>query len=200
MFVFDGAKARLVALVIVLAAAIPFFPKVQAVERPRPAAAEESAAKVPGTTKKTKKKVPAHHVRSIHSWAFHRHPGRIGVSYPHEPRAKEIKIVLAAARAQLGKPYRWAGTGPRTFDCSGLTMYVWKKAGVQLPHNSSAQYSATKHVRLKKARPGDIVFMPHHVGIYIGKGRMIHAPHSGDLVQVAPVQHNAYGAGRPLVR
>jgi cell wall-associated NlpC family hydrolase len=112
-----------------------------------------------------------------------------------------VEIVLATARAQLGKPYVWGAAGPRTFDCSGLTKFVYAAAGIALPHNAAAQYASIKHIPLKSIRPGDLVFSGYggvgHVGIYIGGGRMIHAPHTGARVEVAALHSNTIGAGRP---
>jgi cell wall-associated NlpC family hydrolase len=112
-----------------------------------------------------------------------------------------VEIVLATARAQLGKPYVWGADGPRAFDCSGLTKFVYAAAGVALPHNAAAQYASIKHIPLKSIRPGDLVFSGYegigHVGIYIGGGRMIHAPHTGARVEVAALHANTVGAGRP---
>jgi cell wall-associated NlpC family hydrolase len=74
---------------------------------------------------------------------------------------------------------------------------VWHAAGVNLPHNSWAQQDATKPVPVDKMQPGDLVFYPGHVGIYIGHGQMIHAPHSGANVEIAPLMPDLIGAGRP---
>jgi cell wall-associated NlpC family hydrolase len=106
-------------------------------------------------------------------------------------------IALATARAQLGKPYVYGADGPSSFDCSGLTMFAWHAAGVDLPHNSWAQQDVTKEVPVDKMEPGDLVFYPGHVGIYIGHGEMIHAPHTGANVEIAPLQSDIIGAGRP---
>jgi cell wall-associated NlpC family hydrolase len=100
--------------------------------------------------------------------------------------------VLAYACAQLGDPYVWAGAGPATFDCSGLTMRAWEAAGVVLPHNADAQSHYGTRVSPTEAalRPGDLVFFHSpisHVGIYIGRGLMIHAPHTGTVVKIAKV-------------
>ncbi|HVE99531.1 MAG TPA: NlpC/P60 family protein [Mycobacteriales bacterium] len=98
-------------------------------------------------------------------------------------------VAVQAAYAQLGKPYRWGAAGPDRFDCSGLTMYVWAKAGVSLPHSSRAQRHAGRSVSRGELRPGDLVFRGsptiHHVGIYIGDGRMISAPQTGDVVKIS---------------
>jgi peptidoglycan DL-endopeptidase CwlO len=117
----------------------------------------------------------------------------------HVPTA--IEIVLAKARAQLGKPYVYGAAGPNAFDCSGFTQFVWGAAGVSLPHNAAAQYDAVRHVATKDLRPGDLVFFGGgyigHVGLYIGRGQMIHAPYTGTNVQIAPLQSDLVGAGRP---
>jgi cell wall-associated NlpC family hydrolase len=115
---------------------------------------------------------------------------------PWRPMSR-VAIVLAMARAQLGKPYQWAAEGPSSFDCSGLTKFVWHAAGVNLPHNSYAQQDATKAIPVSKMQPGDLVFYPGHVGIYIGGGKMIHAPHTGADVEIAPLQPDIIGVGRP---
>ena len=115
------------------------------------------------------------------------------------PSGDRVDLVLAVARRQLGKPYRWGGVGPASFDCSGFTAFVWKAAGVHLPHSSSAQRTATTAVPLHKMRRGDLVFAPGHVGMYVGGGKMIHSPRTGRTVEIAPLHSNAYAAGRPVV-
>jgi cell wall-associated NlpC family hydrolase len=110
------------------------------------------------------------------------------------PRAAQA---IAYAYAQLGKPYCYAGAGPACFDCSGLTMMAWGSAGVGMPHGSTEQYNMFPHVPLSQAQPGDLVVWDGHVGLYIGGGTMIHAPHSGTVVQVAPVYGTPWGAARP---
>jgi cell wall-associated NlpC family hydrolase len=105
------------------------------------------------------------------------------------------------ARAQVGKPYKWAGAGPDSFDCSGLTMMAWKAGGVSLPHSSQSQYSGTTHVPLSAVQPGDLIFYYsdiHHVGIYVGGGQIIAATHTGDYVrQMSMYYSSPVGAGRP---
>ncbi|MGZ4602390.1 MAG: C40 family peptidase [Kineosporiaceae bacterium] len=100
--------------------------------------------------------------------------------------------VLAYACAQLGDPYVWAAAGPGSFDCSGLTMRAWGAAGVSLPHNADQQsHYGTRVSAIESAlQPGDLVFFHSpisHVGIYIGRGLMIHAPHTGTVVKIASV-------------
>jgi cell wall-associated NlpC family hydrolase len=110
---------------------------------------------------------------------------------------------IAAARSQLGVPYRWAGSTPGSgFDCSGLTSWAWARAGRSLPHSSRAQYASLPHVSLDALQPGDLVFFGgrsvNHVGLYIGGGQMIHSPHSGSVVQVASIyRRGLIGAARP---
>jgi cell wall-associated NlpC family hydrolase len=108
---------------------------------------------------------------------------------------------IAAAEAELGKPYRYAGAGPDSFDCSGLTMWAWRAAGVSLPHSSGAQYASLPHVPTSAVAPGDLMFFGspiHHVGMYIGGGMMIEAPHTGAVVRRAPAfRRDLVGAARP---
>ncbi|MDE3206719.1 MAG: C40 family peptidase [Acidobacteriota bacterium] len=100
-------------------------------------------------------------------------------------------VALAWAFAELGQPYVWGGTGPDSFDCSGLTQFVWNAAGVSVPRVAADQYAWTVPVPLSDLTPGDLVFFGtadiHHVGIYIGNGLMINAPHVGTDVQVSPI-------------
>jgi cell wall-associated NlpC family hydrolase len=101
--------------------------------------------------------------------------------------AGRVGGALAWAYAQLGKPYHYGGAGPRTFDCSGLTMRAFAAAGVSLPHSAAAQQRAGRRVPLSQLQPGDLVFWgspAYHVGIYVGGGRIIDAPHTGTDVQI----------------
>jgi cell wall-associated NlpC family hydrolase len=110
-------------------------------------------------------------------------------------------MAVAAAQSQLGKPYQYAGAGPDTFDCSGLTMWAWGQAGVSLPHSAAAQYNAITHIALSDLQPGDLVFFGsdiHHEGMYVGDGQMIEAPHTGANVRYASIyRSDLVGAGRP---
>ncbi|HEX7522433.1 MAG TPA: NlpC/P60 family protein [Acidimicrobiia bacterium] len=107
---------------------------------------------------------------------------------------------IAFARAQLGKPYQYAATGPGSYDCSGLTMRAWEAGGVSMPHYSGAQYAMFPKVPLDQLQPGDLVFRgaggSQHVSLYIGGGLVITAPQTGDVVKVAGIG-SVMGAVRP---
>jgi cell wall-associated NlpC family hydrolase len=94
---------------------------------------------------------------------------------------------VAIAEQYLGVPYVWGGASPSGFDCSGLTMYVYAQLGVSLPHNAAAQYGMGTPVPRSDLEPGDLVFFYGlgHVGIYVGGGSFIHAPHTGTVVQIS---------------
>jgi peptidoglycan DL-endopeptidase CwlO len=114
---------------------------------------------------------------------------------------------VRAALSQVGKPYRWGATGPASFDCSGLTRFAYTAAGLSLPRTSRQQWSAGRHLEVADLRPGDLVFWAHdpanpatihHVGMYVGQGLMVHAPHTGALVRVDAMRPSGYaGATRP---
>lgn len=120
---------------------------------------------------------------------------------PALPTSPGASTALEWAKAQLGKPYRYAGAGPDDFDCSGLTQYVWGKAGVDLPHAADLQYEALPHVPRSQLQPGDLVFFGsdlHHMGIYVGADTMIHAPQTGEVVSYQDIGRQDYfGAARP---
>jgi peptidoglycan DL-endopeptidase CwlO len=118
-------------------------------------------------------------------------------------------VARAAVRwalAQLGDPYRWGAAGPDVFDCSGLTSFAYHAAGTAIPRVSRDQWNAGPHVDVPNLLPGDLVFYAddisnpatiHHVGMYIGNGLMVHAPHTGDVVRVASIWREGYiGATR----
>lgn len=108
--------------------------------------------------------------------------------------------VVGIAMKYLGSPYSWGASGPHTFDCSGFTMFVYAQVGVSLPHHASDQINRGAHVARANLQPGDLVFFGspiHHVGIYIGNGKMIDAPHTGDVVSINDVYGDFSGACRP---
>lgn len=90
------------------------------------------------------------------------------------------------AMAQLGDPYGWGGTGPNSWDCSGLMMKSWAAAGVSIPRVVGPQYSASRHISMSQLQPGDLVFYGDmsHDGMYLGNGRVIHAPRPGRSVEI----------------
>jgi len=119
---------------------------------------------------------------------------------PNPPASTLGGQAVAIAERYLGVPYVWGGASPSGFDCSGLTMYVYSQLGVSLPHNAAAQYYSLPHVSESDLQPGDLVFFDglNHVGIYIGGGSMIHAPHTGTVVQISALSGGGsyYGAAR----
>lgn len=108
---------------------------------------------------------------------------------------------VEAAMSKRGSPYQWGAQGPDRFDCSGLSMWAWNQAGVNIPRTSRQQYAALPNVSRSQLRPGDLVFFGdpiHHLGIYIGDGQMVEAPYSGEVVRVNDINRNDYaGAARP---
>lgn len=104
-----------------------------------------------------------------------------------QPGDRGVAAAIAFARAQIGEPYVWGAAGPNSWDCSGLTMAAWRAGGRSLPHYSVAQYSASTPISYNQLRPGDLAFWGsssspssiYHVALYIGNGRMIHAPRTG---------------------
>jgi peptidoglycan DL-endopeptidase CwlO len=107
------------------------------------------------------------------------------VNLPAPPSSTLGGQAVAIAERYLGVPYVWGGASPSGFDCSGLVMYVYAQLGVSLPHNAAAQYDMLPHVPTSDLEPGDLVFFYGlgHVGIYVGGGTFIHAPHTGTVVQ-----------------
>lgn len=100
---------------------------------------------------------------------------------------QSAKKAVRFARRQIGKPYRWGAEGPDRYDCSGLAMAAWRAAGVRIPRVTYAQYrKVDRKVKLKNLRPGDLVFFHgrRHVGIYVGGGKYLHAPRTGETVRV----------------
>ncbi|MBB3730409.1 NlpC/P60 family protein [Nonomuraea dietziae] len=148
-------------------------------------------------------------------------------SSDHSPGRKRTTrtrgdLAATAAIARLGTPFSWGGGNPAGpsrgigrgagtvgFDCSGLTLYAWSRAGVKLGHYTGTQFRQGKRVRLSDLRRGDLVFFgggtgdPTHVGLYLGNGIMIHAPKTGDVVKKTDFLDSTYyrpryrGAVRP---
>jgi cell wall-associated NlpC family hydrolase len=98
----------------------------------------------------------------------------------------------------VGVPYRWGGASPASgFDCSGLVYWTYKQLGLELPHSSYALYERGRRVARSRLKRGDILFFYGlgHVGVYLGRGRMVHAPQSGRTVEVVELRRSYYGRG-----
>ncbi|MEX1217646.1 MAG: C40 family peptidase [Acidimicrobiales bacterium] len=100
------------------------------------------------------------------------------------------QAVVDAGKTKLGAPYVYAAGGPNAFDCSGFTRWAWMQLGVELPHNSGAQWNIVERISLDQLQPGDLVFdwgfgggEPDHVSIYVGDGMIIHSPNSRGVVR-----------------
>jgi cell wall-associated NlpC family hydrolase len=173
-----------------LAAAQSLLSRLQAQERARLAAAQRAAAE--------RGRQQAADARALAADAISRSGTRSTLT---AGPAAGAPAAVRFAYAQLGEPYVWAAAGPDSWDCSGLTMKAWAAAGVSLPHSAAAQASATRPVSRSDLQPGDLVFFYSpisHVGIYIGGGRMIDAPHPGATVRITSISYMPYaGAGRP---
>ncbi|MFF8288279.1 NlpC/P60 family protein [Streptomyces sp. NPDC016309] len=123
-------------------------------------------------------------------------PGSVRAANPRAARA------VAFAYGSLGKPYVWGATGPSAFDCSGLTQAAWRSAGVSLPRTTYSQIDAGRRVSRSELAPGDLVFFysgVSHVGLYIGDGRMIHAPRPGAPVRIAPIDEMPWAGATRVV-
>jgi cell wall-associated NlpC family hydrolase len=123
-----------------------------------------------------------------------------GAPEAHAAAAYASKALKVAA-SKKGSPYRYGATGPNRFDCSGLTLYAYKKAGKSLPRTAQAQYNRTRHVPASGRKAGDLVFFRsggsvYHVGIYAGQGKIWHSPKTGSVVKLSKIWSKSVRYGR----
>jgi cell wall-associated NlpC family hydrolase len=127
---------------------------------------------------------------------------------PFQRETPRSAAALLAAESRIGNPYRYGGSGPDAFDCSGLVAYAYQQVGVSVPRTAAQQYALARPVPRSELRPGDLVFFRlsgrevSHVGIYAGDGQFVHAPQTGGQVRTANLDDEWYrqryaGAGRP---
>jgi cell wall-associated NlpC family hydrolase len=153
---------------------------------------------VPQPSAATVAQVMARAVKPLSSVAA----GPMNPAPPARSASSGAGAAISEARAQLGKPYAWGGSGPDSFDCSGLTAWAWRAAGVSLPHNAAAQQGIGTPVGRSDLQPGDLVFFgspAYHVGLYVGDGMMIHAPTTGDVVKMTSLSYMSDYSGATRV-
>ncbi|GAB3157768.1 NlpC/P60 family protein [Micromonospora sonneratiae] len=147
-------------------------------------------------------------VRQIEAEIAKLNQARDAAAAPESPAEPPPALASAAgakvvrfAYAQLGKNYRWAGSGPDGYDCSGLTSAAWATVGVKLPHNAAQQWRTVNRIKRTELRPGDLVFYYRdigHVAIYVGAGKVIHAPRPGKRIRIDETDFQPiHGYGRP---
>jgi peptidoglycan DL-endopeptidase CwlO len=122
-------------------------------------------------------------------------------AYPNlPPVSPQAAIALAYARAQLGKPYLYAASGPNSFDCSGLVMAAYAQAGIKLPHYSGAMYAMLPHIPFSALQPGDLLFWgvdaSEHVAFYVGDGKLLEAGGDTNEVHIGTIWGSPMGAAR----
>ncbi|MFI7702647.1 C40 family peptidase [Nonomuraea sp. NPDC049480] len=131
-------------------------------------------------------------------------PNSPGIQYTG-PASGNARSALEFAFSQIGKPYLYGGTGPGSYDCSGLTQAAWRTAGIELPRTTYTQWAwgAGRRVSLGALQPGDLLFSKGlgHMGMYAGNGKMVHAPQTGDVIKVSVLddywRNRLLGAVRP---
>ncbi|WP_335935488.1 C40 family peptidase [Streptomyces sp. PTD5-9] len=124
-------------------------------------------------------------------------PGAATEAQAAAPSLKALNI----AASKKGAPYRWGASGPYRFDCSGLTVYSFKKAGKKLPRTAQQQYNKTRHVSARHRQRGDLVFFHYgrsvyHVGIYAGHNKIWHSPRTGAVVRLEKIWSKSVYYGR----
>jgi cell wall-associated NlpC family hydrolase len=122
----------------------------------------------------------------------------------HSKREQKIHHAVRIAKRQIGEPYRYGASGPGSFDCSGLTYYSYRRAGLKMPRTSGGQYARVRHIKKGNVKRGDFVFFHdgggvYHVGIYLkrkhGNRIILHSPYSGRTVQRDPIWTRSWWAG-----
>ena len=139
----------------------------------------------------------ARRLARAHAVARMRRARRLQASTTSARAERDGTDVVAVAKRYLGTPYQWGGSGPGGFDCSGLVAFAYRQLGISLPHYTGALWNVGRPVSSDRLEPGDLVFFHGlgHVGIYVGSGRFIHAPHSGDVVRISSLTDGGYASG-----
>ena len=191
----SAIEARLVERQRLLASVQEEVQKLEAEERARQAALRRRAmASLRQQQQQSSEPPPADGVAPA-APAAGEPPADDGGVEPPPPSGGRGTQVVAIAMRYLGVPYRWGGASPSTgFDCSGFTMYVYAKIGVSLPHYAASQYGMGVAVSRSQLQPGDLVFFRGlgHMGMYVGGGNFIHAPHTGDVVKISSLSDSYY--------
>ena len=124
---------------------------------------------------------------------FHTKSARYALRRPKPSLGQRAARIALQA---VGVPYRWGGASPASgFDCSGLIFWAYGRLGIEVPHSSYALYDRGRRVPRSRMKAGDLLFFSGlgHVGLYLGRGRMVHAPRSGRLVEVVDLDRSNYG-------
>jgi cell wall-associated NlpC family hydrolase len=167
-----------------LAAAIVAAITVNFAARPAAAATESSRSEASSSTLRLNRTLRRHY--------------QLRQRWEISQRRRVVKLALH----QVGIPYAWGGTSRSGFDCSGLVRWVYSNLGVSLPHYTVTQFHHGFSVRRRALKPGDLVFFNglRHVGLYIGHGDVVHAPHTGTRVSVAPLSRvGGFAGARRLI-
>jgi peptidoglycan DL-endopeptidase CwlO len=182
----DQAKAQ-----IELAA----FNKAQAAQ----AAAAQAAASRAAASRAAATRAAATAATAAANRAANRAPVVQTVALPQSPGGSSVaQRAVSAAMTRLGDRYVFGATGPKRFDCSGLVQWAYRQAGISTTHYTGTLWDDYRHIPESQLKPGDLVFFyrdHHHVGIYIGNGLMINAPHTGDVVRIASISAHGYYSG-----
>ncbi len=194
---------------VTVVAAVAASANASALEPPTPAPATSSASGIVATDAALLVDLTSGHVEVARERLNRERAAAKAREAARERRVQRLRDrVVAVARNQIGDRYSAGASGPSAFDCSGFTRYVYRVAARKdLPHYSRAQYAKVKKISLRQARPGDLVFFlrngAHHVGIYLGRGRMVDAAGYGKGVRISPISGSWWsrtytGVGRVL--